>query len=77
MRIKPASGLKVRDPISRQFLPDDGADIEAIGGMPSLPYWRRLLLDGDVEIVEPPQEAAALPEPEHQNDQADAPAHGS
>ena len=60
MRIKPASGLKVRDHLTRQLLPEDGIDVADVDGNPVHPYWQRLLRDKDVVVDEPPQEAAAL-----------------
>lgn len=63
MRIKPATGLKVRDHVTRQLLPEDGIDIEATNGVPNDPYWQRLLRDKDVVLDEPLQEAAALAPP--------------
>ena len=46
MHIKPATGLKVRDPDLRDFLPDEGRVVPDTG------YWRRRLRDGDVLPVE-------------------------
>ena len=59
MRIKPASGLKIRDHVSRQLLPEEGIDIEATDGIPSHPYWQRLLRDRDVIVEEPPRKTTA------------------
>lgn len=42
MFVKPAEGLKVRDPDLRDLLPDDGRDV------PVSDYWLRRLRDGDV-----------------------------
>ncbi len=42
MKVKPAEGLKVRDPITKQFI---GNDHEVD---PSDLYWNRRLRDGDV-----------------------------
>jgi hypothetical protein len=46
MRIKPAPGLKVRDPETKQLLPDDGIDVadDSI-------IWNKILNDGDVVLV--------------------------
>lgn len=45
MFVKPKQGLKVRDPVTRGFLPEGGAEVP-----PSL-YWTRRLRDGDVETA--------------------------
>ncbi len=45
MHIKPAPGLRVRDPDLRDFLPDEGRVV------PDTAYWRRRLRDGDVVHV--------------------------
>jgi hypothetical protein len=42
MRVKPAAGRNVRDPITKRHLPTDGADV------PESTYWIRRLRDGDV-----------------------------
>ncbi|PLP96968.1 DUF2635 domain-containing protein [Cupriavidus pauculus] len=42
MKVKPAEGLKVRDPVTRQFI-DDNYEID-----PTDFYWNRRLRDGDV-----------------------------
>ncbi|MBC8722132.1 DUF2635 domain-containing protein [Paraburkholderia sp. 31.1] len=50
MHIRPATGVRVRDPDLRDFLPDAGRVV------PDSVYWRRRLRDGDVVPVadEPP-----------------------
>jgi hypothetical protein len=52
MFVKPAAGLRVRDPVKKDFLPDEGREVAD-----SL-YWQRRILDKDVELVKP--SAAAL-----------------
>lgn len=47
--LKPAPGLQVRDPDTRQLLPPEGRTVEMT------PYWVRRLRDGDV--VEVPAKA--------------------
>lgn len=42
MFVKPKAGLKVRDPITRQWLPDEGGEV------PEDQFWTRRLLCGDV-----------------------------
>ncbi len=79
MRIKPASGLKVRDHLTRQLLPAEGIDVADVEGVPVHPYWHRLLRDQDVVVDEPPQEAAPLSAAlaEENNPDAAPAAHGS
>ncbi|WP_227459313.1 DUF2635 domain-containing protein [Cupriavidus pauculus] len=45
MKVKPAEGLKVRDPVTKQFI-DDAHEID-----PTDFYWNRRLRDGDVVEV--------------------------
>ncbi|AMU15139.1 MULTISPECIES: DUF2635 domain-containing protein [Burkholderia cepacia complex] len=52
MRVKPAPGLKVRDPHTKKLLPDDGIDVPD-----DSPVWNRILNDGDVVRVELPATA--------------------
>ncbi len=40
--------LKVRDPVTRQLLPDEGKEV------PDIRFWHRRLRDGDVELVVTP-----------------------
>lgn len=61
MRIKPAAGLKVRDHITRQLIPEEGIEIVATDGMAHDPYWRERLSHGDVEIVTAKPVAIAAP----------------
>lgn len=56
MFVKPAPGLRIVDPILRDFLPEDGRLVT-----PS-DYWHRRLRDGDVTLI--PQAPAADAEPE-------------
>jgi hypothetical protein len=53
MYLKPAPGLRIVDPLLRDFLPDDGRCVE-----PS-DYWHRRLRDGDVVPAPNPAEAQA------------------
>jgi hypothetical protein len=48
MRIKPAPGLSVRDPVTKQLLPADGIEVPD-GDI----FWTRCLNDGDVVLVTP------------------------
>lgn len=43
MYVKPAPGLRVIDPVRKQFMPDDGQEISDTDL-----YWARRLRDGDV-----------------------------
>lgn len=53
MFIKPAPGLKVRDPVRQDVLPEAGREVA-----PSV-YWSRRLRDGDVEQATAPTPSAA------------------
>ncbi len=44
MFVKPKSGLLIKDPIKRDFLPETGREVSGTD-----PYWVRRLRDGDVE----------------------------
>lgn len=46
IQIKLKDGLKVRDPLTRQFIPAEGCLVED-----SL-YWRKIERDGDLEVTE-------------------------
>ena len=50
MRVKPAPGLKVRDPKSMKFIPEEGIELKELNT-----YWVRRIQDGDVLEV-PSQE---------------------
>ncbi|PNQ94971.1 DUF2635 domain-containing protein (plasmid) [Azospirillum argentinense] len=54
MYVKPKPGALVRDPVTRQPLPETGAEV------PEDQYWMRRLADGDVERADRPT-VAALP----------------
>jgi hypothetical protein len=45
--VKPAKGLRVRDPISKLHLPEDGKEV------PESTFWIRRLKSGDVVQVYP------------------------
>jgi hypothetical protein len=49
--VKPAEGLKVRDPDTRRHLPEEGAAV------PRSTYWLRRLRDGDVVAASAPRPA--------------------
>lgn len=46
MRIKPAKGMKVRCPITKEYIPDGGYTVDDDDL-----FWARRLRDKDVEIV--------------------------
>jgi hypothetical protein len=46
MYIVPKSGLKIRDPITHQFLAEEGREVDSHSM-----YWHRIANDGDVTIV--------------------------
>jgi hypothetical protein len=54
MKVKPAEGRAVRDPRTMRLLPEEGGEVSD-----SDPFWRRRLRDGDVVLVEDPEEARA------------------
>jgi len=66
LRLKPAKGIKVRDPDTRLHIPQDGVDIPAKMDdgqlVPTDKLWRRYLKDGDVVIVTPEDETAVSPD---------------
>lgn len=53
MRIKPAPGLSVRDPETKQLLPADGIDVPDDSIL-----WNKILNDGDVVRVSAPKLAS-------------------
>lgn len=57
MKVYPVPGRLVRDPRSRQPLPEAGRDV------PEDSYWMRRVRDGDVTTEEP--EATGTDETEH------------
>lgn len=57
MFVKPNQGRKVRDPDTKGFLPEEGAQVP-----PSL-YWTRRLRDKDVVECEPPSATPDTPAP--------------
>lgn len=46
MIVKPAPGLKVRHPVTKQFLPDEGIEVPD-----NDIFWNRAAADGDVVIA--------------------------
>jgi hypothetical protein len=48
MYVKPAAGLRVIDPVRKQFMPDDGMEVSEFDL-----YWARRLRDGDVVLAAP------------------------
>lgn len=57
MRVKPAPGLKVRDPATMQLVPEDGIEVPETDL-----YWHRRLRDGDVIAVPNPETARRVDE---------------
>lgn len=47
MFVKPAPGLKIRDPELKDFLPDEGREVA------ESPYWSRRIRDNDVTVSSP------------------------
>lgn len=58
MKVKPAEGLLVRDPVTREALPAKG------GTVPRNAYWLRRLRDGDVIDAAPPAKESKPPKKE-------------
>ncbi len=54
MYIKPAAGLKVRDPISRRHLKEAGEE------KPESSHWIRRIAAGDVVVCDPPAPVLVL-----------------
>lgn len=52
MHVKPAPGLQVRDPVTKQLVPEEGIEID-----PTDLIWSRLVRDGD--LVETPKKKAS------------------
>lgn len=50
MFVRPAPGLSLRDPITRQILSPEGADV------PETAFWLRRLRSGDVALAQPAPE---------------------
>jgi len=51
MFVKPAPGLKIRDPDLKDLIPDEGRDV------PETDYWHRRIRDNDVVLVQPKKSA--------------------
>jgi hypothetical protein len=67
MRVKPAEGRAVRDPLTKQLLPAAGRDV------PDNQFWRRRLRDGDV--VSEGEGEAARPAHAHADAARNGPPH--
>lgn len=53
MRLYPAAGLRIRDPITHAVIPATGVEVPDLNGIPSSFYWARLLRDKDVATTAP------------------------
>ncbi|WP_250865665.1 DUF2635 domain-containing protein [Caballeronia sp. INSB1] len=62
MIVKPAPGLLVRHPVTKQLLPDEGIEVPD-GDI----FWTRVLNDGDVVLAD----NAALPAPKQSGSDAE------
>jgi hypothetical protein len=58
MYVKPAEGLKVRDPVKKDHLPDGGREVSDLDL-----YWQRRLRDKDVVLADPPSANAVRKTP--------------
>jgi hypothetical protein len=47
--IKPAPGLKVRDPVTHRHIPAEGCEVSATDT-----YWARRIRSRDVVVIDPP-----------------------
>lgn len=54
MFIKASPGMRVRDPVTKRVLPEEGKEV------PESTFWIRRLQDGDVVIVPPEPPALAI-----------------
>jgi hypothetical protein len=74
MFVKPAPGLKIRDPDMKDFLPEEGRDVPD-----DHLYWVKRLGDKDVELAQRPAPQVEAEVREAENAEADAvddaPAH--
>lgn len=57
MHVKPAEGLKIRDPFKKDHLPVEGREVPDDDL-----YWHRCVMSGDVVIVPVASAPASLPE---------------
>lgn len=55
MFVKPAEGVKVRDPVTLHHIPADGTEV------PADTYWLRRVAAGDVVVADPKSKPAAAP----------------
>ena len=53
MFVKPAEGIKIRDPFKKDHLPPEGREV-ADGDL----YWERARIAGDVTVIPPVQASA-------------------
>lgn len=48
--LKPSKGLLVRDPVTKQIMPEEGKNVVWVGRIGN--YWKRRVMFGDCEIVD-------------------------
>ncbi|MEG3348411.1 DUF2635 domain-containing protein [Novacetimonas sp. GS1] len=53
MRLYPAAGLQIRDPITHAVIPASGVEVPDRNGIPASFYWQRRLRVGDVTRTSP------------------------
>ncbi|GCE89686.1 hypothetical protein MSKU15_1287 [Komagataeibacter diospyri] len=67
MRLYPAAGLQIRDPITHAVIPAGGVEVPDRNGIPSSFYWQRRLRAGDATktapAAVPAASQAATPQP--------------
>lgn len=56
MIVKPAPGIKLRDPVTKQFISDEGHQVDDFDL-----YWIRRINDGDAVKVDAPVKPAKAP----------------
>lgn len=59
MRLYPAAGLQIRDPITHAVIPAGGVEVPDRNGLPTSFYWQRRLRAGDVTKTAPTAVSAA------------------
>jgi hypothetical protein len=50
MFVRVKNGLKIRDPLTKVMLPEEGAHVVESS------FWHRRIAEGDVEVIEAPKE---------------------
>jgi len=72
MYIKPRAGLQVIDPVRKQFLPEEGMEVDDLDL-----YWARRLRDGDVVRASAPVVSSKVPNQAAASEAVATPSKGS